>query len=118
MLASCHLGSQTCEADCAKHGTLNSCLLAAPDSCNRFAACWFAASCHGVAPKGERSCAAAIDCETACNGNTTCICGCIHDVSINHAAALLGYNGCALGCKDARCVAKQCRSQTRACRAE
>jgi hypothetical protein len=43
---------------------------------------------------------------------------CVRDLSQSHAAALLGYNGCALGCRDADCVAHRCRSQARACRAE
>jgi hypothetical protein len=118
MLASCHLGSRTCEADCARKGTLNSCVQQAAGDCNHFAACWFAASCHGVAPRGQRSCSAAMDCETACSASTTCICSCVRDLSISHAAALLGYNGCALGCRDADCVARNCGSQARACRAE
>jgi hypothetical protein len=59
-----------------------------------------------------------MDCETTCNGDTACICGCVGNLSAGHAAALLGYNGCALGCRDADCVAHRCRSQARACRAE
>jgi serine/threonine-protein kinase len=118
LLASCRLGSQTCEADCAQHGTLNSCLQKAGNDCNRFAACWFASSCRGVTPHGQHSCSATMDCEARCSGDTSCICRCVGDLSINHAATLLGYNGCALPCRDADCIAKRCGPQTRSCKSE
>jgi serine/threonine-protein kinase len=117
-LASCHLGSRTCEADCARPGLLGSCLQQADNDCNRFAACWFASSCHGIAPGGQHTCAGTMECETACHGDARCICGCIGGVSPRHAAALLGYNGCALSCRDADCVARQCEPQLRSCRME
>jgi hypothetical protein len=117
-LASCHLGSQTCEADCARPGLLGTCLQQAGGDCNRFAACWFAASCHGIAPTGQHTCSAAMDCEASCNGVAGCICGCVGGLALRHAAALLGYNGCALGCRDADCIARRCGPQSRLCRAE
>jgi hypothetical protein len=90
----------------------------AAGDCNRFAACWFSSSCHGVTPNGQHTCAAAMDCEASCNGDTTCICSCVGGLSSHHAAALLGYNGCALSCRDADCVATRCGAQARWCRAE
>jgi hypothetical protein len=59
-----------------------------------------------------------MDCEARCNGDTACICSCVGDLSISHAATLLGYNGCALPCHDADCVARKCGPQARSCKAE
>jgi hypothetical protein len=118
LLASCRLGSQTCEAECAQRGTLGTCLQQAAGDCNRFAACWFASSCGGLTPRGQHTCSEAMDCEATCNGNSTCICGCVAGLASHHAAVLLGYNGCALPCRDADCIARRCGPQARWCRAE
>jgi hypothetical protein len=59
-----------------------------------------------------------MDCEASCRGDTACLCACIGGLAPGHAAALLGYNGCALSCRDPDCIARRCRAQARACRAE
>ncbi|HEY0992100.1 MAG TPA: hypothetical protein VGD80_33845, partial [Kofleriaceae bacterium] len=118
LLASCRLGSTSCEVDCARNATLSGCLSQAAGDCNRFASCWFASSCRGVTPAGAHSCSEAIDCEATCRNDAACICGCIAGLSPRHAVALLAYNGCALTCRDADCIAQRCPAQARRCRAE
>jgi eukaryotic-like serine/threonine-protein kinase len=118
MLASCRLGSGSCEADCARNRTLSGCLQHAAGDCNRFASCWFASSCRGYTPTGTHSCSEAMDCEATCRNDPACICSCIAGMSPRHAVALLAYNGCALPCRDADCIAQRCAAQARRCRAQ
>ena len=71
-LASCHLGSRTCEADCARPGSVHDCLAQAQGDCNRFAACMFAGYCSQL-PIGTHSCSEAMDCESSCGGDQVCV---------------------------------------------
>jgi hypothetical protein len=118
LLATCRLGSASCEADCAQNRTLASCLQHAAGDCNRFASCWFASSCRGATPAGTHSCSEAMDCEATCRNDPACICGCVAGMAPRHAVALLAYNGCALACRDADCIAQRCAAQARRCRAQ
>jgi serine/threonine-protein kinase len=117
-LASCHLGSRTCEADCARPGSVHDCLAQAQGDCNRFAGCMFAGYCSQL-PIGTHSCSEAMDCESSCGGNQVCVCQCIQGLAPAHAAALLGLRGCAAPCRgDTACIAKNCDAQIRRCRAQ
>jgi hypothetical protein len=117
MLAACHLGTRTCEADCARNPTISACMQHAANDCNRFAACWFASSC-GVTPTGAHSCSEAMDCEATCKGDSRCICTCVAGAASKHAVALLAYNGCALACRTPDCIAQRCAAEARTCRAQ
>jgi hypothetical protein len=117
-LASCHLGSRTCEADCARPGSVHDCLAQAQGDCNRFAACMFAGYCRQL-PIGTHSCSEAMDCESSCGGDQVCVCQCIQGLAPAHAAALLGLRGCAGPCRgNTACIAKNCDAQIRRCRAQ
>ncbi len=118
MLASCHLGSRTCQADCAGNPTIHACLVSANGDCNAFAACMFGGFC-GQLPIGGHSCSEAMDCESSCGGNQVCVCNCIQGLAPNRSAALLGLRGCAAPCRgDTACIAKNCDPQIRRCRAQ
>ena len=118
MLASCHLGSRTCAADCAGNPTIHECLVNANGDCNAFAACMFGGYC-GQYPRGGHSCSEAMDCESSCGGNQVCVCGCITGLAPNRSAALLGLRGCAAPCRgDTACIAKNCDAQIRRCRGQ
>ncbi|MBV8758018.1 MAG: protein kinase [Deltaproteobacteria bacterium] len=118
MLASCHLGSRTCAADCAGNQTIHDCLVSANGDCNAFAACMFGGYC-GQLPSGGHSCSEAMDCESSCGGNQVCVCNCIQGLAPNRSAALLGLRGCAAPCRgDTACIAKTCDPQIRRCRAQ
>lgn len=117
-LASCHLGSRTCEADCARPGSVHDCLGQAQGDCNRFAGCMFAGYCSQL-PIGTHSCSEAMDCESSCGGDQVCVCQCIQGLAPAHAAALLGLRGCAAPCRgNTACIAKNCDAQIRRCRAQ
>jgi serine/threonine-protein kinase len=117
-LASCHLGSRTCEADCARPGSVHDCLAQAQGDCNRFAACMFAGYCSQL-PIGTHSCSEAMDCESSCGGDQVCVCQCIQGLAPSHAAALLGLRGCAAPCRgNTACIAKNCDAQIKHCRAQ
>ena len=117
-LASCHLGSRTCEADCARPGSVHDCLAQAQGDCNRFAACMFAGYCRQL-PIGTHSCSEAMDCESSCGGDQVCVCQCIQGLAPSHAAALLGLRGCAAPCRgNTACIAKNCDAQIKHCRAQ
>jgi len=118
MLASCHLGSRTCQADCAHNPAIHQCLVNANGDCNAFAACMFAGYCSHL-PIGTHSCSEAMDCESSCAGNQVCVCTCIQGLAPNRAAALLGLRGCAAPCRgNTSCIAKNCDAQIRRCRAQ
>ena len=117
-LASCHLGTRTCETDCARPGVVQSCLGQAQGDCNRFAACWFTDYCR-QAPVGSHSCAEAMTCDATCNGNQVCVCSCLQGLAPAHAAAYLALRRCVDGCAgNMQCIAKSCDAQLRRCRAE
>lgn len=118
MLASCHLGSRSCEADCARPGAVHDCLAQAQGDCNRFAACMFAGYCSQL-PIGTHSCSEAMDCESSCGGDQVCVCQCVQGLAPVHAAALLGLRGCAAPCRgDTACIARHCDAQVKRCRAQ
>jgi len=118
MLASCHLGSRTCAADCAGNPTIHECLVHANGDCNAFAACMFGGYCSQY-PRGTHSCSEAMDCESSCGGNQVCVCNCITGLAPSRSAALLGLRGCAAPCRgDTACIAKNCDAQIRRCRGQ
>jgi serine/threonine protein kinase len=118
MLASCHLGSRSCDGDCARNPAIHQCLVNANGDCNAFAACMFAGYCSHI-PIGTHSCSEAMDCESRCGGDQVCVCTCIQGLAPNRAAALLGLRGCAAPCRgDTACIAKTCDAQINRCRAQ
>lgn len=117
-LTSCRLVPHTCEAECSRGGPNQKCIVDSGGDCNRFAGCWFSGYCSQL-PIGTHSCAEAMTCDAPCNGNQVCVCNCLQGLAPAHAAAYLALRRCVDSCSgNMQCIAKNCDSQLRRCRAE
>ncbi|MEO8702224.1 MAG: serine/threonine-protein kinase [Kofleriaceae bacterium] len=116
-LAGCKLAMKSCEADCRHKQILLDCIEPA-NTCDELTACVWRFTC-GSSPAGPKTCRETLDCQTDCNMDSRCRCGCVIAMKATSATLLAKLFTCRTDCgSDNKCFIDSCTEHVNRCFAD